>query len=127
MDKYLEIFKSFFQKKKPHVCEHTYKGCASHFLQICDIKQSIENPTWYHYPTMEVRKEWLNSGISTASVFQSHWECSCNNRKIFFFLTTDPNNIDNREVESYNPFHLKSSAGKSLEEVTDDLMKEFCK
>ena len=78
MKKYIETFKSFFQKKKPHVCEYKYKGCVSHFYQLSDIKQSIENPTWYHYPSMQIRT---------------------------------PDCIDNSEVESYNPFNLKSSRG----------------
>jgi hypothetical protein len=126
--KYIEILKSFFQKKKslPHVCEHKYKGCVSHFGMVSDIKQSIENPTWYHYPSMEIRKEWLNNGILKAGVFQSHWDCICNNKKVFFFLTVTPDNIDNSEVESYNPLYLKCNAAKSLKEVTDGLINEFC-
>lgn len=122
MKKYIDTFKSLFQKKKPHVCEYKYKGCISHYYQLSDIKQSIENPTWYHYPSMQIRKQWLFSGHKNASVFQSHWVCTCNSKNTFFFLTITPDCIDNSEVESYNPFNLKSSRGTSLKEVTDELI-----
>lgn len=126
--KYIEFLKSIFQKKKkkPHVCEYKYNGCVSHFGMVSDIKESIDNPTWYHYPSIEIRKEWLNNGISKASVFQSHWECKCNDKKVFFFLTVTPNHIDNSEVESYDPLYLKCNAGQSLKQVTDGLINEFC-
>ena len=124
---------------RPHICVYKCVGYCSHYGMVSEIKKSIENLSWHHYPSQTVMKSWLASGFDYARVFQSHWQCSCGKNQIFFFLAHPslgygerPANSDTVSKEMYsemitfNPFNLKSSRGKSLDEVTGELINKFC-
>ena len=89
-----KIWKKYVEKRdlkrylKNHkVCEFKCIGYCSHFNQVGKIQESIDNPTWHHYPNKNVMKQWIKQGFDYARVMQSQWECRCGKHQTFFFLT----------------------------------------
>lgn len=140
MKKLISFFKRRFAKINPvHNCVFTCSGWGSHFNQVNEIQDGIDNPSWYHYPSIEVMKGWLQQGFDYARVMQSHWNCTCGQRHTFFFLAKPSKGYGNKipqpdtiptamyqEMTTYNPFERGASRGKSITEVTDELIGELC-
>lgn len=135
--KFFNWFKKPFVPLVPHVCEFKCIGYCEHYGQTCDLEESLKNPSWHHYPPIQIKKSWLNIGYDRAFVFQSHWKCSCGKSQIFFFLanplrkdekgrkSTIPQIVYN-EMMTYNPFKLGSSRGLSIDEVVNSITNELC-
>jgi hypothetical protein len=142
-----KIWKEYVEKRdlkrylKNHkVCEFKCVGWCSHFNQVGEIKESIKNPSWHHYPSAEVKRGWLAKGFDYARVMQSQWECKCGKHQTFFFLAKPSKGYGGRieqpdtipttvyeEMTKHNPFTLGSSRGTTIGELTDSLIKEFCR
>jgi len=133
----LKKFLSFFRPAPPipHVCDFKCIGYGKHFGQVSELKEYIEHPNYYHYPSLEQTKVWINNGYVWASIFQSHWQCSCGKQLIYFFLDNPCVDYLNRksidtvsqkvydEMVTHNPLKLNASRGHSLSEVTDELIR----
>lgn len=135
------FLKKLFSKvqPKPHICEYKCVGYCSHYGMVSEIKDSIKNPSWHHYPSQSVLQRWMAAGFDYARVFQSHWQCSCGKRQTFFFLAHPSLGYGKRipgedgvskqiynEMITFDPLKLNSSRGQSLEEVTGELINKFC-
>ena len=134
-------FTGLFKKKvlPPHICKYECSGYCDHYGQMTHLTRDI-SPTEFHYPERDVyTKWWIKMGYDAAQVFQSHWKCSCGKRQTFFFLANpykrDPNRKRNDNITqdiydamiSHNPFKNGSSRGTSMDEMVDELTKEFCR
>lgn len=140
MKKFLkQIFARFHAVSPIHKCNFKCIGWCSHFNQVSEIQNGIDNPSWYHYPNIKVLGEWIGQGFDYARVMQSQWECSCGKHYTFFFLAKpskgygdkipQPDTISQSvydEMITCNPLVLGSSRGTTLKETTDELIKEFC-
>lgn len=134
----INFLKNLFKKIPyiPHACEYKCVGYCEHFGQSIEINTAIENPSWHHYPSQNTLYNWRSKGLNIAQVFQSHWKCPCGKHKTFFFLANPKMNCGTRndkisvkiydEMKTFNPFVQNNSSGKSLEEVTNELINKFC-
>ena len=136
----LKWLKQKFHKTNPlHVCKFECVGWCSHFNQVSEIDKGIKNPSWYHYPNLNVLRNWLRQGFDYARVMQSHWQCSCGKQQTFFFLSkpslgyggkiAQPDTIPQTEFNemiTYNPLMLGSNRASSFSEVTNELIERFC-
>lgn len=135
---------SWFRKQsnkvvKPHSCNFQCVSWCSHYNQVSEIQRGIENPSWYHYPNINVLRDWIKQGFDYARVMQSHWQCGCGKRHTFFFLAKPSKGYGGRiekpdtiptvvynEMITHNPLMLGSSRGTSMTELTNQLIKELC-
>lgn len=136
----LKWLKRKIHKTNPiHICKFECIGWCSHFNQVSQIQKGIDNPSWYHYPNLNVLRNWLRQNFDYARVMQSHWQCSCGKEHTFFFLAKpsqgygdkipQPDTIPQKDFDemiTYNPFTLGSSRGRSISEVTNSLIKQLC-
>lgn len=140
MKKLFSLFKRGVAKVNPiHNCVFKCSGWCSHYNQVSEIADGLRNPTWYHYPDAVVMERWMSKGFDYARIMQSHWKCDCGKNYTFFFLTQPSKGCDGdipqpdtipqsefNEMITYNPLSLGSSRGSSLEEVTGELIEQFC-
>ncbi|MCE9539272.1 MAG: hypothetical protein K8R85_08645 [Bacteroidetes bacterium] len=143
----IKFFKDLFKKTTtkiipPHVCEYKCTGYCPHFGAPY-IQQGIDNPDWYHFPSSEVLREWLEKGFDVSPTFQSIWKCSCGKSLSYFFLA-NPYKKETYTRDQYDsvfgsisckcydemiqtdPIRQGASRGISAKEMTDELVKEFC-
>ncbi len=135
--KLLSKLLNLFRKKKDdgYYIGYICKGYCSHYCQITNIQDSIDNPTWYHYPDMATRRAWLEEGYTNAHVFQSHWqECNGGKRTYFFIYnpskesggvpqTKIPKEVYDQMILSC-PDRSGCSRGYSLNETVNDIMSQ---
>lgn len=78
------IFKLFRLLKHEH--NHAFYGISRCGRQYTDIKSSISNPSFWHYPNIHEMQDWIDHGYTHAYVYLSHWKCTCGDAKSFFFI-----------------------------------------
>ena len=74
---------------------------------------------------MAVRRSWLkNDKIETVRVQQSHWQCTCGKKEVYFFVLPAGQTVTLDDMEQHHPVILNCSRGKTLNEVCDELISD---